>query len=41
MNFSIVDLENMNKHNKIFVVCRECNGKEKSVLYDGEEFDDP
>jgi hypothetical protein len=38
MNFSIVDLENMKNHNKIFVLCEECNGKEKSILYDGENF---
>jgi hypothetical protein len=42
MNFSLVDLENLNNHNKIFVLCKDCNnGKEQSVLYDGEEFEPP
>jgi hypothetical protein len=39
MNFSMIDLENMNKHNKIFIICKDCNdGKAVSVLYDEDEF---
>lgn len=38
MNFSMIDLENMSKHNKIFILCKDCNGHEESVLYDGEQF---
>ncbi len=39
MNFNMIDLENMTKHDRIFILCSECNnGEEKSILYDGEEF---
>lgn len=40
MNFSVIDMENLNRHNQLYIECKECShtGKEISVLYDGDEF---
>jgi translation initiation factor 2 beta subunit (eIF-2beta)/eIF-5 len=38
MMLDLIDLENLRLHNRMYILCKECNGKETSVLYDGENF---
>lgn len=42
MNFSIIDLENLKHHNRMYIVCDDCshNRKEESVLYRDDKFEE-
>jgi hypothetical protein len=41
MMLDLIDLENLRQHNRMYIICKDCNSKEESVLYDGEEFISP